>query len=148
MVLYNNKNFPSAPFILLAIVVHVLVLNQNCVNGDTGIPTFTVHIVNELPNNESLTIHCYSKDDDLGWHNFGVGGEFHWSFRLNIFRRTLFACDVQWIQGRVHFNAFYVKEKFEKKCGFKDCSWRARGDGIYFYNVRAKSFDLIFKWTN
>ena len=49
--------------ILLAILVFVW--GQKSVIGD---PKITVVVTNELPNENPLTIHCRSKDDDLGEH--------------------------------------------------------------------------------
>lgn len=47
-------------------------------------PTVTVTIINkvvELPNPQSLIVHCKSKDNDLGNHVLRVGESYRFSFR-------------------------------------------------------------------
>lgn len=52
-----------------------------------------IHIVNGLPaNSPTLTIHCASGDDDLGYHDLPIYGDFNFSFRENIWGRTLYFC--------------------------------------------------------
>ncbi|KAE8650839.1 hypothetical protein Csa_023860, partial [Cucumis sativus] len=46
-------------------------------------------------NGETLSIHCKSKDDDLGLHYLDIGKQFTWSFRENLWSSTLFWCYIR-----------------------------------------------------
>lgn len=68
---------------------------------------FLVAIFNNLPNNDvPLTIHCQSRDDDLGYHNLTVGQSFNFTFRENIFWRTVFYCHFWWHPKDTSFAVF------------------------------------------
>ncbi|XP_056694010.1 S-protein homolog 24 [Spinacia oleracea] len=85
----------------IAIVVCVLVLSDESrvVKCD---PVISVDVVNELPNNESLTIHCKEegREDDLGIQTLGVGQKFSWSFRVNRFWEVQYRCYMHWSKGQ------------------------------------------------
>ena len=52
-----------------------------------------VGISNEMVGpNQTLTIHCKSKDDDLGERNLNVGQSFEWEFKENLISTTLYWC--------------------------------------------------------
>ncbi|GAB4843700.1 hypothetical protein Ancab_013664 [Ancistrocladus abbreviatus] len=53
-------------------------------------PTTHVRILNYLP---TLTIHCQSKEDDLGVHNLTYRQVYEWEFHPNIWGTTLFYCE-------------------------------------------------------
>ncbi|KAI3469899.1 hypothetical protein Pfo_026562 [Paulownia fortunei] len=58
---------------------------------------YEVHIINSFNDNtDELIVHCKSGDDDLGEHFLDKGDDWHWKFRVNFFRSTLFFCHVQW----------------------------------------------------
>ncbi|CAI0394459.1 unnamed protein product [Linum tenue] len=44
------------------------------------------------PEARTVTVHCQSKDDDLGFHDLGVFHEYSWSFHPNALGGTLFWC--------------------------------------------------------
>ncbi|KAK7852822.1 s-protein like protein 4 [Quercus suber] len=60
-------------------------------------------ITNNLENCSVLTIHCRSKNDDLGIHALPIGGifEFHFEPRF-LFPNTQFYCSMDWI-GTSHY---------------------------------------------
>lgn len=41
-------------------------------------------IMNRLGNGRNLTLHCQSKDNDLGQHSLTDGSEFGWDFSVNV----------------------------------------------------------------
>ncbi|CAI0436184.1 unnamed protein product [Linum tenue] len=55
-----------------------------------------VHIVNDFPADDDtvLHVHCFSRNDDRGHVDLGVGKEFTWRFKLNAFRPTRWRCEV------------------------------------------------------
>ncbi|XP_015887500.3 S-protein homolog 5 [Ziziphus jujuba] len=70
---------------------------------------YNVVIVNILGENETLNLHCQSKDDDLGVHYVPYADFFEWRFNVNIWRTTLFYCDMGWGNLRGHFDIFAAK---------------------------------------
>ncbi|PIN07266.1 hypothetical protein CDL12_20172 [Handroanthus impetiginosus] len=90
---------------------------------------YTIHVLNKLPQNNKLRLHCASGDDDLGTHTIDVGYDFHWHFCDGWTGRTLFFCHLYWGSKQI---AFYVfRSKWAYRC-WLDCYWEARSDGIYF----------------
>ncbi|XP_039048909.1 S-protein homolog 2-like [Hibiscus syriacus] len=66
----------------------------------------TVIINNNLKNRKDLTIHCKSKDDDLGVHVLSYGESYDFEFEPDIFWRTLFFCRMTW-NGKSHWYDVY-----------------------------------------
>ncbi|KDO65854.1 hypothetical protein CISIN_1g046903mg, partial [Citrus sinensis] len=98
------------------------------------IPTKTwhVHVVNNLSNNQTLFLHCKSKDDDLGEHKLTTGTESNWKFKENFFQTTL--------------SVFWNEDFFQFRCRYKDCIWTAKDEGIYLKNIPEGRDELWQKW--
>ncbi|XP_021775066.1 S-protein homolog 1-like [Chenopodium quinoa] len=139
----SNKKSPT---LLSVTLVCVFVLSQKSVNCQQE---YTVHVINQI-SSESVTIHCQSKDDDLGSQTLAAnGGEFHWTFKVNVPLTTLYSCDATSSKGHAHFDAFHVDAGFLNKCdGHKDCTWHALDNGINLYNAPAKADELVAKWES
>ncbi|PON63769.1 Self-incompatibility protein [Parasponia andersonii] len=58
--------------------------------------TSSVKITNSLGPNIDLTLHCKSKDDDLGDHVLPYNASFGFDFNRNIWGTTLFFCGFPW----------------------------------------------------
>ncbi|CAG7900258.1 unnamed protein product, partial [Brassica rapa] len=73
-----------------------------------------------------LTVHCKSKNDDLGVHMVAANKDYHFSFQPNVWKTTLFFCGFQWNNQFKRFNIFDatrdegVGEKF---------NWSIKPDG-------------------
>lgn len=99
---------------------------------------YEVHIINNLNNSNNefitneLTVHCRSADDDLGEHFLDNGDDWHWGFRVNFFRSTLFFCQVQWRELGKRFTVFDTDDISSKCEETSTCFWSVREDGIYF----------------
>ncbi|CAI9759773.1 unnamed protein product [Fraxinus pennsylvanica] len=59
-----------------------------------------VHTVNNLP--RTLTLHCASGDDDLGFHNLTINNDFHGKFCESYLGVTLFFCHLFGVQMMLH----------------------------------------------
>ncbi|EOX94032.1 S-protein, putative [Theobroma cacao] len=113
-------------------------------------PEFTswhVYVVNGLSNNRTLFLHCKSKDDDLGIQNLSPGTSFTWSFRQNLFGRTLFWCYMS-KDGNAHaaFKVFWQDALLFHKCLWKNCIWTAKDDGIYIKDLARDSDEYRGQW--
>ncbi|KAK9281826.1 hypothetical protein L1049_004732 [Liquidambar formosana] len=107
---------------------------------------YHVYVVNGLANG-TLTAHCQSKDDDLGFHYIPVNGNFMWSFRTNFLSTTLYFCHLWWAKLDAAFEVFNKDPKLRKFCGYTDCIWKAQVDGIYLSYNQKKRFEKWYNWT-
>lgn len=108
----------------------------------------TVRVINDLGKGSSLSIHCYSKDDDLGLHVLANGQFTEWSFKNNIGLTTLFWCNIKYsYRGYIVIKSF---DAFKAKKELYRCSqrcWRSiRTDGIYFYVQYKNYWEKEYAW--
>ncbi|OVA02160.1 Plant self-incompatibility S1 [Macleaya cordata] len=87
--------------ILGMVLIIFAVLVPECSSRPYG-RNIHVSVVNEISEQTELTIHCKSKDDDLGEHTLSYNQDFHWNFRQNIWRTTLFWCSMWWTDSNGH----------------------------------------------
>lgn len=93
-------------------------------------PKTRVSILNSLQ--ENLTIHCKSKDDDLGTHVIGFNQTYEWKFEINFWQTTLFFCKFDLHGISATFDVFKAQRDYDDRCRVL-CSWVAREDGLYGY---------------
>ncbi|XP_039010195.1 S-protein homolog 2-like [Hibiscus syriacus] len=65
-----------------------------------------VVIYNDLEDKKDLTIHCKSKDDDLGVHVLSYRESYDFQFKPRFLWRTLFFCRMTW-SGKSHWFDIY-----------------------------------------
>lgn len=106
-----------------------------------------VSIKNKLGSGKNMTLHCQSKDDDLGEHNIAYGDEFSWDFSDNIFGTTLFFCDLGWERVQeYHFDAYsFGRDNVRCNTG---CSWLVSAEGIYGLNGQTGFWEFMYHWPN
>lgn len=105
-----------------------------------------IYVIDDIPNDgsPSLTLHCASGDDDLGFHTLKPRQVYDWSFCESVLGNTLFFCHVWWNSKQVAFDAF--KSKFLSH-GSRRYHWSVRKDGIYFsYDNVTSNFVKKFDW--
>jgi len=102
-----------------------------------------VNVNNTLEGNMDLTLHCKSKDDDLGVQLLHHGQSFSWKFNPRfppIIFQTLFFCSFAWT-GEFHRFDIYIQGDHKlDNCDY--CNWNVfksgpcrlqeRGDPICF----------------
>ncbi|KAL7147235.1 hypothetical protein ABFS83_06G094600 [Erythranthe nasuta] len=82
--LKQNNFVISAPQILLLMML--------VASSEAMFEKINVTISNDIPG-ETINIHCYSTEDNLGSHDLIYGTNFSWSFRVNVWGTTKFWCD-------------------------------------------------------
>lgn len=153
----NNFCNNIMSFILVQVIAITLLLTSSSSEPIKGhhddissftpyLKTWHVHTINGLSNGQILSVHCKSKNDDLGIHNLTVNTEFTWQFRLNVFGTTLFWCDMAYDNFRATLNVFWDNPEFFNKCNDGVCVWIAEDDGIYFRNYASKVDELRQTW--
>ncbi|KAF3457602.1 hypothetical protein FNV43_RR02260 [Rhamnella rubrinervis] len=88
-----------------------------------------VRIYNKLGDGLNLTIHCKSKDDDLGVHTIAYNSYYYWKFRVNFFGRTLFFCGLNWTDAWGVFD-IYKAHRDMYRCPTR-CNWEAHTDSVH-----------------
>ncbi|KAL2335877.1 hypothetical protein Fmac_010323 [Flemingia macrophylla] len=103
------------------LVCLLILLSSNNVLGKTH-----VRVTNTLEGGLDLTVHCKSKDNDIGIQHLRPNGFFEFSFRPNYFGTTLFYCSFQW-QNVIHWFDIYVDKRDWTRC--TDCYWSIKTTG-------------------
>ncbi|XP_062104471.1 S-protein homolog 29-like [Humulus lupulus] len=127
-----------------SIVVMVLALSLLCMNSSCVSAKYQVFITNFLDVNTTLSIHCQSADDDLGTHLLSYGANYNWSFNVNLFRTTLFYCDMT--RGDKVSGHFDVFDAQKHDCHDHKCYWDVSKTGLYLFNYRLNKYEFQYAW--
>lgn len=106
-----------------------------------------VRIINNLNNGETLNFRCQSKDDDLDVRSLAVNEQFEFGFRVNFWGRTLYFCNLWYLDKHAVFDAFKPTMDFKAECGGSHhCIWTAKEDGVYLLNVSTNENIMKYVW--
>ncbi|CAL0311320.1 unnamed protein product [Lupinus luteus] len=137
----------TRPSIHVIILCLLLLLPSNLMvittNGFSLYPRIHVYMTNRLPKGTLLTLHCKSKDDDLGVHYLNYNEQYTFSFHYNIFRfqgYTLFFCGFTW-NGKLHWFEVY-NWKRDSSYGRENLRWVIEEDGPCLFNYATHDFDI------
>lgn len=114
-------------FSILLIVI--LAFNVREITAISFNPTVRVTIKDDIPGPIKLTVHCKSKDDDLGFHTLQSGGIYRFSFKPILFPRwvnTLFFCAFTW-PGSPYRHYIDVYDQARNTC--QNCYWLISKNG-------------------
>lgn len=111
-----------------------------------------VTVVNGLNDAVAISVHCRSQDDDLGLQTLPPTADFSWSFEANFFHSTLFWCRLR--KGgsgvgnsvTVAFKVFWHDVRLFERCGWKNCIWIAKDDGIYNRDSAKGIDEFCYSW--
>ncbi|KAL9245900.1 hypothetical protein vseg_019499 [Gypsophila vaccaria] len=108
-------------------------------------PLTVVHIANYLDQGATLTVHCNSKDDDLGTQVLEFGRYFEFRFRPNFWGTTRFYCDFSWSGGSQHITIYKYKRDLHRCCD--NCVWNVDKMGMHGINKFTGKDDVVFPWN-
>jgi len=128
-------------FLLMCVLLLLSSHNVLVVHSIFGQDKVHVNVYNDLPGNSDLTLHCKSKDDDLGIHILHHGGQFSWNFGYSLFKQTLFYCSFRW-NNELHW--FNIVESGRDGCFL--CNWYIRQSGPCRV-AAGDSPDTCFPWN-
>ncbi|PKI64853.1 hypothetical protein CRG98_014768 [Punica granatum] len=125
---------------IIAVVIVLLI-----VGAESGFLTHKtwVYIRNDLPGFD-LTVHCKSKNDDLGVQVLASQQYFRFHFYPNLGGSTLFFCSFQWTNA-FHWFDVYSEGRDYERCF--NCIWSVRPDGPCLYNRNTGQYDLCSPWN-
>ncbi|GMI90106.1 hypothetical protein like AT3G16970 [Hibiscus trionum] len=101
-------------------------------------------IYNDLNIGTELTVHCKSKNDDLGAHILGYRNHFEFKFRPKFWGNTLFFCRMQW-NGKSHWFDIYEQNRDSGHCS--RCLWNVRPQGPCMFNHKTSKYDICYPWN-
>ncbi|KAI4386893.1 hypothetical protein MLD38_004772 [Melastoma candidum] len=115
---------PLRGFLMILLLFSVNVQATTARSPNPNFPSKTyVEIDNHLP--EKLTLHCKSKDDDLGVQELQPQTRWGFRFQPKLFvETTLFYCTFAWFGSPVQTFDIYVERRDASRC--KNCIW-----GVY-----------------
>ncbi|PRQ36916.1 putative plant self-incompatibility S1 [Rosa chinensis] len=88
--------------------------------------------------NVTITLHCRSRDDDLGVHQIPYLEKYEFSFHPSVVKNTVFECGVKW-DGDCHSFVAYNKNRDRHKC--RVCLWKIKPEAACMYNYGTKTYD-------
>lgn len=91
-------------------------------------PKIKVIIEGAIPG-ENVNIHCFSGDNELGYHTLANGDKFTFHFRPNIFHTTKFYCTITTKHGFGSY-AVFDNNLRDNYCG-KYCHWFIQKNGLF-----------------
>ncbi|KAM1045289.1 hypothetical protein ACFX13_037067 [Malus domestica] len=104
-----------------------------------------VRIVNNLGNNQQLTYHCWSQDDDLGVRYLPPNQEWEWKFHLDF--ESVWDCDFSFSNYHAHkINVFFPSDKFIGRCGGAHCIWKAEDQGLSLFHIKGNFWEKVYDW--
>ncbi|XP_050211379.1 S-protein homolog 5-like [Mercurialis annua] len=99
-----------------------------------------VYITNDVGKGVDLTVHCKSKNNDLGAHLLHDQQMFEFSFIPSLWGNTLFYCKFTW-SGQLKWFDIYVEHKSRDDC--EDCYWKIKPNGP----CMQKNPEACFPWN-
>lgn len=106
-----------------------------------------VSIMNRLGNGKNMTLHCQSKDTDLGQQIVIDGDEFGWDFSVNIWGTTLFYCDLEWDSVQQFSFVAYAFQRDYDRCQ-NQCLWLIATEGVYNSNAQTGLWEYTYHWSS
>ncbi|XLS91198.1 hypothetical protein HN51_067206 [Arachis hypogaea] len=88
----------------------------------------TVYVTNNVEGNLNLTIHCKSKNDDLGPVVLSPNQAYQFTFNRNLLGGTLFFCSFRWT-GSCHWFDIYIQDRDVTHCESVPCRWIIKKGG-------------------
>lgn len=121
----------------------MLFTNLHAVEESLLLPETTVTTINKMAG-PVLSVHCKSKDDDLGAHILQPDGSYSFTFRPNVFGTTLFTCIFQWTE--THNFAIFDFHRDGNRC--TDCRWEIYRDGPCLLHPKdLGTYNVCFPWN-
>ncbi|KAK4785621.1 hypothetical protein SAY86_002310 [Trapa natans] len=110
--------FLLMPFLLVGTAIHL---------GDL----IHVSVWNKLPGGNNLSIHCKSKDNDLGLQTVRPNQDFAFHFYTNFLGTTLFYCRFKTKYGEGVYDIYNYKRDVDR-CN--ECTWNVTQYGVFGYS--------------
>ncbi|KAB1227572.1 hypothetical protein CJ030_MR1G019968 [Morella rubra] len=131
---------------LLLVPLVLFLTTFDLVAGATSFSGIHVQMFNNLSSGSDLTVHCKSRDDDLGVHLVRFSkGFYEFEFSVNIWKTTLFFCSFQW-PNAFHWFDIYSFHRDADLC--TNCIWKVNETGPCLLDLHnSKKYDICYEWS-
>ncbi|XP_027174748.1 S-protein homolog 19-like [Coffea eugenioides] len=124
-------------FLFIFLVFSILPSEARVIAVDRYV--YSVHIIDNLPYNVPLVIHCKSSDRDRGNETLKFSDDYNWEFFMGDGQRVSYSCHFWWLKGRkqkelVVFDVDLIKNYCVESS--HACGWVVKEDGFYLYSKR------------
>ncbi|EXB68036.1 hypothetical protein L484_009643 [Morus notabilis] len=93
-----------------------------------------------------LTVHCKSKNDDLGDHLLHLNESYEFSFRTNFWGTTHFYCSFKWAPDQFQwFDIFDMEKPRADSC--TECFWVVHINGLCRMDPNNGLYNICFPWN-
>jgi len=101
-----------------------------CLQGNVEVTIINDLATQSTPTN--LTLHCKSKDDDLGFHTLTIGEKYTFSFKPSyvFWKSTLFFCSFTWPGNP---NRHFIEIYKQTRDGCENREWKINKTGGYLW---------------
>ncbi|GKV35306.1 hypothetical protein SLEP1_g43603 [Rubroshorea leprosula] len=106
-----------------------------------------VIITNKIGPGIDLTLHCKSKDDDLGQQILANDVSWQFTFRPNLWKTTLFFCSFIWNSELHYFDIFVSGRDYKEDQTHFHIMWQILPNGPCRFNYDNQLFDNCFPWN-
>ncbi|KAL7108113.1 hypothetical protein ACP275_06G094800 [Erythranthe tilingii] len=96
---------------------------------------------------ESINIHCYSSENDLGVHPLSYGTNFTWHFRVNFWGTTKFYCDFNTTKHGSGNYGVYTPTLRRDRCSIH-CLWSVEENGPCVKENNSKRTPWCQNWKS
>ncbi|KAL9339862.1 hypothetical protein Peur_068877 [Populus x canadensis] len=136
--------FATRHFILL--ISFVLLIFTTCDAFCFLRTNIHLSITNQLGSGLDLTVHCKSRDDELGVHVVPFDGYYTMDFCSNIWGTTQFYCGMTWSGKLQYWFDIFIAERDSHRCG--DCTWRILPEGpCMTCNIGESKEYVCYQWN-
>ncbi|KAG0555567.1 hypothetical protein M758_12G182100 [Ceratodon purpureus] len=132
----------SSPLLVATFLGLIAVLARAAHNPTAG----SVNLINAI--NDSVVVHCWSRESDLGQSNVFPGMNYYWSFHPNLFGRTVFKCNFLWMQVEQEFAVWQGTYHPNRPpcCDRGPCSYKICPDGFYNAFIVDTDYGVAESW--
>ncbi|KAM6544725.1 hypothetical protein CsatB_025461 [Cannabis sativa] len=142
MMIFNNPHHhfcqKTIPLFVVVIFFSLLSHKSSLCAGEE----LTVKTTNGLVDTD-LTLHCKSKNDDIGAQLLHYNDSFQFSFTPNVWGTTLFFCSFQWKDELHWFDIFKMKKR---KILYLN-EWLVHPNGPCQFDPATYQYTLCYPWN-
>ena len=133
---------------LFLLIASSLLVKATASQPDCFLAKYAVYVVNNLPTNSPpLQIHCFSKDDDMGYHNLTQNAGYRFAFCEKPLS-TMFACSFHWNGNNKGFHVYDARWQVNRCVRHGICYYAVKSDAFYFSDsYPPKNLKFLCDWN-
>ncbi|CAN1199958.1 S-protein homolog 3 [Linum perenne] len=133
---------------ITALMIMIMASTTTTTTEAQIVKSVDVTITNWLDDRLDLSVHCKSKNDDLGQQVLPSKQSWGWHFIPNFFGKTLYFCSFNWAgnaDGLKYFDV-YKQKRDHNLCS--DCKWVVTQRGPCMFNQTSNGYTICYPWNS